>query len=165
MTEHPVGPLPPDSWPHEQPSLPLPNPPSSQEAKEAQADTGGEVPSGAAGTDGSADAWEDANQGVTWADYRLPPAKAFILNDRLDYVPFDIRLPNRDYKPAKYIKIEWGEDPLIYGMIDGNPHQYIESFQATPMPSVGPLCTYTPSQLEFFEENHDLCPEVDEAAH
>ena len=50
-------------------------------------------------------------------------------------------------------------------MIDGNPHQYIESFQATPMPSASPLRTYTPSQLEFFEENHDLRPEMDKAAH
>ena len=33
------------------------------------------------------------------------------------------------------------------------------------MPSVGPLRTYSPSQLEFFEENHDLHPEVDEATH
>ena len=167
-TDHPVGRLPPDSWAHEQPSLPLPNPPSSQEAKEAkaaQADTGTEVPSGAADANSSADAWEDANQGVTWADYGLPPAKGFVLNEGLDYVPFDIRLPNGDYKPAKYIKIEWGEDPLVYGMIDDDPHQYVESFQAAPMPSIGPLRTYTPSQLEFFEENHDLRPEVDEAAH
>ena len=50
-------------------------------------------------------------------------------------------------------------------MIDGDPHQYVESFQATPMPSAGPLHTYTPSQLEFFKENHDLHPEIDEAAH
>ena len=33
------------------------------------------------------------------------------------------------------------------------------------MPSVDPLRTYTPSQLEFFEEKHDLRPEVDEATH
>ena len=46
-------------------------------------------------------------------------------------------------------------------MIDGDPHQYVESFQATPFPSTGPLCTYTLGQLEFFEEDHDLCPEVD----
>ena len=167
-TDHPVGRLPPDSWAHEQPSLPLPDSLSSQEAEEAeaaQADTRTEVPSGAADTNGSADTWEDANQGVTWADYRLPPAKGFVLNEGLDYIPFDIRLPNRDCKPAKYIKIEWGEDPLVYGMIDGDPHQYVESFQAAPMPSIGPLHTYSPSQLEFFEENHDLHPEVDEAAH
>ena len=87
------------------------------------------------------------------------------MNEGLDYIPFDIRLPNGDYKPAKYIKIEWGEDPLVYGMIDDDPRQYVESFQATPMPSAGPLCTYSPSQLEFFEENHDLHPEIDEAAH
>ena len=87
------------------------------------------------------------------------------MNDGLDYVPFDIRLPNGDCKPAKYVKIEWGEDPLIYGMIDSDLHQYVESFQATPMPLVSPLCTYTPSQLKFFEENHDLHPEVDKAAY
>jgi hypothetical protein len=50
-------------------------------------------------------------------------------------------------------------------MVDGDPRQYVESFQASPMPSAGPLRTYSPSQLEFFEENHDLRPEVDEAAH
>ena len=114
MTDHPVGRLLPDAWEHEQPSLPLPDSPSSQKAEEAEAaqdNTGTEVPSGVADTDGSADAWEDANQGVTWADYGLPPAKGFVLNEGLDYVPFDIRLPNGDYKPAKYIKIEWGEDP------------------------------------------------------
>ena len=32
------------------------------------------------------------------------------------------------------------------------------------MPSAGPLCTYTPSQLEFFEAKHDLHPEK-EAMH
>ena len=64
-------------------------------------------------------------------------------------------------KPAKYIKLEYGEDPLVYGMIDSNPHQYVESFQATPFPSAGPLRTYTSSQLEFFEDDHDLRPEID----
>ena len=164
-TEHPVGPLYSDTWPQGQPPLPLSNSSPSQEAEEAQANTGGEVPPGATDANGSADTWEDANQGTTWEDYRLPPAKGFVLNNGLDYLPFDVRLPNGDYKPAKYIKIQWGKDPLIYGMIDSNPHQYVESFQATPMPSAGPLRTYTPSQLKFFKENHDLHPEIDEAAH
>ena len=66
-------------------------------------------------------------------------------------------------KPTKYIKIKYGEDPLVFGMIDGDPHQYIESFQATPFPSTGPLHTYTSSQLKFFEDNHDLCLEIDSA--
>ena len=66
-------------------------------------------------------------------------------------------------KPAKYIKLKYGEDPLVYGMIDGDPHQYVESFQATPFPSTGPLRTYTLSQLEFFKDDHNLHPEVDSA--
>ena len=64
-------------------------------------------------------------------------------------------------RPAKYVKIEYGEDPLVYGMIDGDHHQYVKLFQATPFPSARPLCTYTSGQLEFFEDDHDLRPEVD----
>ena len=63
-------------------------------------------------------------------------------------------------KPAKYIKLKYSKDPLAYGMIDGDPHQYVELFQATPFPSAGPLHTYTSSQLEFFEDDHDLRPEI-----
>ena len=139
--------------------------PPHQEAKEIEANTGGKVPSGTASPDNEADAWEDANQESTWEDYGPAPAKGFILNEGADYIPFNIHLPTGELMPAKYIKIKWGEDPLIYGMIDGDPHQYVESFQATPMPSTSPLCTYTPSQLEFFEGKHDLHPEIDEAMH
>ena len=46
-------------------------------------------------------------------------------------------------------------------MVDGDHHRYIKSFQATPFPSAGPLCTYTSGQLELFEDDHDLRPEVD----
>ena len=88
-----------------------------------------------------------------------------MLNEGADYIPFDIRLPSGELKPAKYIKLEYGEDPLIYGKINGDPHQYVESLQATPFPSAGPLRTYTSSQLELFKEDHDLRPEVDSAVH
>ena len=68
-------------------------------------------------------------------------------------------------KPAQYIKLKYGEDPLVYRMIDSDPHQYVESFQATPFPSASPLRTYTSGQLELFEEDHDLCPKVDSTVH
>ena len=105
--------------------------------------------------------------GITWEDYgpRLPIPKGYVLNEGADYVPFDIRLPSGKMKPAKYIKIEYGEDPLVYGMIDRDHHQYVESFQVTPFPSAGPLRTYTSGQLKFFEDNHDLHPEVDSAVY
>ena len=50
-------------------------------------------------------------------------------------------------------------------MTDRDPHQYVKSFQATPFPSAGPLHTYTLSQLEFFEDDHDLHPEIDASVH
>ena len=103
--------------------------------------------------------------GTTWEDYGPRPQvpKGYVLNEGADYIPFDIRLPSGEMKPAKYVKIEYSEDPLVYGMIDGDHHQYIESFQATPFPSARPLHTYTSAQLEFFEEGHNLHPEINSA--
>ena len=130
-------------------------------------DTGGTLPSGAASPHGSADEWPEIDTGTTWEDYGPRPQvpKGYTLNEGADYIPFNIRLPSGEMKPAKYIKLEYGEDPLVYSMIDGDPHQYVESFQATPCPSAGPLRTYTSGQLKFFEDDHDLRPEVDSAVH
>ena len=167
--QHPVGQIHPDSGSN-RPRSPLQVihlSPAGQEAASLRGDTGREVPSGAASPPGCADEWPEIDPGTTWEDYGPKPQvpKGYVLNEGADYVPFDIRLPNGEMKPAKYIKLEYGEDPLVYGMIDGDPHQYVESFQATPHPSAGPLRTYTSGQLEFFEDDHDLRPEVDSAVH
>ena len=126
-------------------------------------DAGGALPPGTASAAGPANKWLETDPGTTWEAYGPRPQipKGYTLNEGADYVPFDIQLPSGEMKPAKYIKLEYGEDPLVYGMIDGDPHQYIESFQATPFPSAGPLHIYTSGQLKFFEEDHDLCPKVD----
>ena len=147
------------------PRSPLQIPQSSSPSQETQAlrgDTGGLLPPGTTGADGPANKWPDADPGTTWEDYgrRAQVLEGYTLNKGTDYIPFDIRLPNGNMKPAKYIKLEYGEDPLIFGMINRDPHQYVESFQATPILSASPLHTYTSSQLEVFESNHDLHPEV-----
>ena len=95
-------------------------------------------------------------RGLTWEDYGLNMSpKGFVLNKGTNYIPFNIALPSGAIQPAKYIKVEWGEEPQVYGMIEGDPHQYIKSFQALH-PSSGPLCTYTPTQLKFFKMKHTL---------
>ena len=123
------------------------------------------TPPGTDGAAGPANEWKEADEGLTWEDYGPRPQvpKGYTLNEGMDYIPFNIHLPSGEMKPAKYIKLEYGEDPLIYGMIDGNPHQYVESFQATPFLSAGPLHTYTLSQLKFFKDDHNLCPDIDSA--
>ena len=130
-------------------------------------DTGGTLSPGADGITGTVNKWPEADEGLTWEDYelRLQVPPGYTLNKGANYVPFDICLPSGELKPAKYIKLEYSEDPLVYRMIDRDPHQYIESFQATPFLSAGPLCTYTLSQLEFFEDDHNLCPEINGAVH
>ena len=139
----------------------------SQEAPALQCDTRRMLSPGADGAVGTADEWPEADKGLTWEDYgpRLQVPLGFQLNEGANYIPFNIHLPSGKLKPAKYIKLEYGEDPLRYGMIDGDPHQYVKSFQVTPFPSAGPLHTYTSSQLKFFEDDHDLCPEINSSVH
>ena len=167
--EHSLGPvhLHPGSHNPRSP-LQVPRTPSlSQEAQALRSDTGGVPPSGTDGATGPANEWPEVDLGTTWEDYgpRLQVPKGYMLNKGTNYVPFNICLPSGKMKPAKYIELEYGKDPLVYGMIDRDPHQYIESFQATPFPSAGPLHTYTSNQLEFFEDNHDLRPEIDSAVY
>ena len=109
-------------------------PEAGQEAQALCGNTRGASPSGAASAHGSANEWEEANQGVTWEDYGPRPQvpKGYVRNEGADYIPFDIHLPSGEMKLAQYIKVEYGEDPMVYGMIDGDHHQYVESFQATP---------------------------------
>ena len=167
--EHTVGQVHSDPGPH-RPRSPLQSihlSPARQEAPTVCSNTGGTASPRADGPLGHADEWPEIDPGTTWEDYgpKLEIPKGYVLNEGADYITFDIRLPDGEMKPAKYIKVEYGEDPLIYGMVDGDPHQYVESFQATPFPSAGPLRTYTSGQLEFFEDDHDLCPEVDSAVY
>ena len=166
-SEHTLGQIHSDSGPHDpRPSIQIIHlSPARQEAPALCGDTRGTPSPGTDGIDGPTDKWEVANEGITWEDYGPRPQvlQGYKLNEGADYVPFDIRLPSGKMKPAKYIKLEYGEDPLVYSMIDGDPHQYVESFQATPCPSAGPLRTYTSSQLEFFKHDHNLHPEIDSA--
>ena len=158
--KHAVGPIHPDPGAHHSRSplqvIRILSP--SQEAQALCGNTRGAFPPGADGAAGPANNWPDVDEGTTWEDYGPRPQvpKGYTLNEGADYVPFDIRLPSGKMKPTKYIKLEYGKDPLIYGMIDRDPHQYVESFQATPFPSARPLRTYTSRQLEFFEEDHNL---------
>ena len=168
-SEHLVGQVHSDPGPHDsQPPVQIIHlSPACQEAPTLRGDAGGTPPSRADGPPESSDEWPEVDPGTTWEDYGPRPevSKGYTWNEGTDYIPFDIQLPSGEIKQAQYIKLEYGEDPLIYGMIDRDPHQYVKSFQATPFPSAGPLCTYTSSQLKFFEDDHDLRPEVDSAIH
>ena len=167
--KHTLGPIHLHTGSHDpRPSLQVVHiPEAGQEAQALCSNTRGMPSPGVTSADGPADEWEEADPGPTWEDYGPRPEvpKGYVLNKGMDYIPFDICLPSGEVKPAKYVKVEYSKDPLVYGMIDRDHHQYVESFQATPLPSAGPLRTYTLSQLEFFEDDHDLRPKVDSAVH
>ena len=151
--EHSLGSIHSHSGSHNpQSPLQVPRTPSlSQEAQALCGDTRGASPSGADGTGGPANKWLVIDPGTTWEDYgpRLQVPKGYTLNEGANYIPFNIHLQSGKMKQAKYIKLKYGEDPLIYGMIDRDPHQYIESFQAPPSLLPGP-CTPTPQVNSSF---------------
>ena len=104
-SKHAVGPVHLDSGPHDpRPTLQVINIlPASQEAPVLCGDTGRTASPGAAGADGPADEWEEANTGSTWEDYGPRPQvpHGYMLNEGTDYVPFNIRLPSGEMKLAK----------------------------------------------------------------
>ena len=58
---------------------------------------------------------------------------------------------------AHYIKIEWTNDHIVYGKLEGDEHTYFKYIHATP------VRTYNPAQLSLFNFNHPLCNDIDDA--
>ena len=64
---------------------------------------------------------------------------------------------------AHYIKIEWTDDPIVYGKLKDDPHTYFEYIHATPYYTDQPIRAYTPTQLSLFDFDHPLRSDVDNA--
>ena len=64
---------------------------------------------------------------------------------------------------AHYIKIEWTDDPIVYGKLEDNPHTYFEYIHATPYYTDQAIRAYTPTQLSLFDFDHPLRNDVDDA--
>ena len=57
---------------------------------------------------------------------------------------------------AHYIKIEWMDDPIVYGKLEGDDHTYFEYIHATPYYSDHPVRAYTPTQLTLCKKESQL---------
>ena len=119
------------------------------------------------GRDGApddAETWQDADLPSSWDDYGVnQPPSGFALNKGVNFINFQIPLPGRKTMQAHYIKIEWTDDPIVYGKLEGNDHTYFEYIHATPYYSNHPVCAYTPTQLALFNFNHPLHNNIDNA--
>ena len=164
--DHPVGPLPADEGgPHQQPPVlhihilsddeeaaPLPDQPRSPE------DVGRD------GTPGDTETWEDADLPSSWDDYGLDESpRGFVLNKGPNFVNFQITLPGGVKKQAHYIKVEWTDDPIIYGKLKDDEHTYFEYLHATPYHADTTIRAYSPTQLALFDFDHPLKNDVDDA--
>ena len=116
------------------------------------------------GTPDDAEAWQDADLLSSWDNYGLdqsPPG--FVLNKGPNFINFQVPLPGGKTMQAHYIKIEWTDDPIVYGKLEGDPHTYFEYIHATPYYTDQPIRAYTPTQLSLFDFDHPLCNDVDDA--
>ena len=64
---------------------------------------------------------------------------------------------------AHYIKVEWTDNPIVYGKLEGDDHTYFEYLHAPPYHSDNPICAYSPTQLSLFDFNHPLHNDVNDA--
>ena len=164
--DHPVGPLPADEGGAHQgpPVLHIDIPSDHEEAPSILDQSRSEEDVGRDGAPDDALSWKDADPPSSWDDYgldRSPPG--FVLNKGPNFINFQVPLPGGKTMQAHYIKIEWTDDPIVYGKLEDDPHTYFEYIHATPYYTDQPIRANTPTQLSLFDFNHPLCNNVDDA--
>ena len=85
------------------------------------------------------------------------------MNKGVNFVNFQITLPGGVKQQAHYIKVEWTDDPIVYGKLKGDDHTYFEYLHATPYHTDTAVCAYSPTQLTLFDFDHPLKDDVDDA--
>ena len=155
--DHPLGPLSVDKGgSHQRPSVLHIDIPSNHEETPLILDQSrSEADVGRDGAPDDAKTWQDADPPSSWDDYGVNrPPSGFALNKGVNFINFQIPLPGRKTMQAHYIKIEWTDDPIVYGKLEGDDHTYFEYIHATPYYSNHPVRTYTPTQLALFDFDH-----------
>ena len=163
--EHPIGPLSADEGGVRQgpPVLHIDIPSDGEEAPSVSYQPRSPEDVGRDGASDDAETWQDADPPSSWDDYgldRSPPG--FVLNKGANFINFQIPLPGGKTMQVHYIKIEWTDDPIVYGELHDDPHTYFEYIHATPYHSDQPIHAYTPTQLSLFDFDHPLRNDVDD---
>ena len=164
--EHPVGPLSADEGGACQgpPVLRIDIPLDHEEAASIPDQSRSEEDVGQDGAPDDAETWQDADPPSSWDDYGVnQPPTGFALNKGVNFVNFQISLPGGRTMQAHYIKIEWTDDPIVYGKLEGDNHTYFEYLHATPYHTNQPVHAYTPTQLTLFNFDHPLRNDVNDA--
>ena len=106
---------------------------NSEETTSVPDQSGGQEDVGRDGTPDDAKTWQDADPLSSWDNYGLDRSPSgFVLNKGANFINFQVLLPGRKTMQALYINIEWTDDPIVYGKLEGDPHTYFEYIHTTP---------------------------------
>ena len=134
-----------------------------QEAEEVPPDTRRVQGAGDACISGDADKWVYADPPGTWEATGLPmPPEGYKLNQGAAYYPLKITKEDGSKCIADFVKVKWGNDPVICGKLKDDTHVYFDYLHAIPVGLPQPIRTYSKSNVKLFKEDHVLSEEIDD---
>ena len=134
-----------------------------QEAKAVLPDARRVQGAGDACISGDADKWVHADLPGTWEAAGLPtPPEGYKLNRGAAYYPLEITKEDRSKCIADFVKVKWGNDPIICGRLQGDSHIYFDYLHAIPIGLPQPIRTYSKSNVELFKDDHVLSEEIND---
>jgi hypothetical protein len=137
----------------------------SPKAEEVQCSAGGTQGGGDPSTVTDTDGWTDADTFLSWEDQAnaSPPIPGFRLNQGQDFVPCQIKDAQDNLWPAKWTRLDRGDDTYVAGIRANSPNAHSVRLRAMPSHDLTTVPTYLPSDLYFFEIDHPCRFEIDDA--
>jgi hypothetical protein len=142
-----------------------PYPKKDSKAKEVHGSPRGTEGRGDLGTVTDTDGWTDADTFLSWEDQAnaSPPIPGFRLNCGRDFIPCQIQDAQGNMWPAKWTRLDRGDDTYIAGIRAHSPNAHSQRLRALPSHDLTSVPTYLPSDLYFFEIDHPCRFEIDDA--
>jgi hypothetical protein len=137
----------------------------SSETSEVHCATRGVEGGGDLGTVTDTDGWTDADTFLSWEDQAnaSPPIPGFRLNCGQDFIPCQIQDAQGNMWPAKWTRLDRGDDTYVAGIRANSPNAHSQRLRALPSHDLTSVPTYLPSDLYFFEIDHPCRFEIDDA--
>jgi hypothetical protein len=122
-----------------------PYPKKDSKAKEVHGSPRGSEGRGDLGTVTDTDGWTDADTFLSWEDQAnaSPPIPGFRLNQGWDFIPCQIQDAQGNIWPAKWTRLDRGDDTYIAGIRAHSPNAHSQRLRALPshdsVPTTSPL--------------------------
>jgi hypothetical protein len=142
-----------------------PYPKKDSKAKEVHGSPRGSEGRGDPSAVTDTEGWTDADTFLSWEDQAnaSPPIPSFRLNQGSDFIPCQIQDAQGNMWPAKWTRLDRGDDTYVAGIWAHSPNAHSQCLRALPSHDLTSVPTYLPSDLYFFEIDHPFRFEIDNA--